>query len=231
MTEQPARILIADDEPQIRRFLRTTLGAQGYVLIEAGAGEEAIIKAASERPDVIILDLGLPDIDGIEVIRRIREWSTTPIIVLSVRGRESDKVQALDTGADDYVTKPFGMDELMARIRTALRNRLRAEVDEPVFRSGNLVVDLARRVVTVDGGEIRLTPIEFDLLRVLVKYAGKVVTHQQLLREVWGPADVDEVHYLRVYVRQLRKKIETDSTQPGHILTEPGVGYRLSVQE
>lgn len=231
MTEQPARILIADDEPQIRRFLRTTLGAQGYVLIEAGAGEEAIIKAASERPDVIILDLGLPDIDGIEVIRRIREWSTTPIIVLSVRGRESDKVQALDTGADDYVTKPFGMDELMARIRTALRNRLRAEVDEPVFRSGNLVVDLARRIVTVDGGEIRLTPIEFDLLRVLVKYAGKVVTHQQLLREVWGPADVDEVHYLRVYVRQLRKKIETDSTQPRHILTEPGVGYRLSVQE
>lgn len=231
MSEQPTRVLVVDDEPQIRRFLRTSLSAHGYTIMEAANGQEAIRKATLERPDVIILDLGLPDVDGIEVIRCIREWSKVPIIVLSVRGRESDKIAALDAGADDYVTKPFGMGELMARIRAALRNWLKKEADEPVFQTGGLVVDLAKRMVSVDGREIRLTPTEYDLLRVLVIHAGKVVTHQHLLREVWGPADVDETHYVRVYVGQLRLKMEADPAQPRYILTEPGVGYRLCVDQ
>jgi two-component system, OmpR family, KDP operon response regulator KdpE len=229
--EQPTRVLVVDDEPQIRRFLRTSLSAHGHTVIEAVNGQEALLKVTDERPDVVILDLGLPDMDGMEIIRRAREWSKVPIIVLSVRGRESDKIAALDEGADDYVTKPFGMGELMARIRTALRNRLTGQVADPVFRSGGLVVDLARRQVSVDGREVRLTPNEYDLLRVLVLNAGKVVTHQHLLREVWGPADVDQTHYVRVYVGQLRQKIEADSSRPRHILTEPGVGYRLNATE
>jgi two-component system KDP operon response regulator KdpE len=229
VSEQPTRVLVVDDEPQIRRFLRTSLGAKGYTVVEASNGQEALLRATSERPEVVILDLGLPDMDGMEVIRRVREWSKVPIIVLSVRGRESDKIAALDAGADDYVTKPFGMGELMARIRAALRNQLEKETDEPVFRSGGLVVDLARRMVSVDDRQIRLTPTEYDLLRVLVTHAGKVVTHPHLLREVWGPADVDETHYVRVYIGQLRQKIETDPAQPRYILTEPGVGYRLRV--
>jgi two-component system KDP operon response regulator KdpE len=227
VSEQSARVLVVDDEPQIRRFLRTSLGAHGYTILEASNGQEALLRATSERPDILVLDLGLPDMDGMEVIRRVREWSKVPIIVLSVRGRESDKIAALDAGADDYVTKPFGMGELMARIRAALRNRLEKETDEPVFESGGLRVDLAKRLVSVDGREIRLTPTEYDLLRVLVANAGKVVTHQHLLREVWGPADVDETHYVRVYVGQLRQKLEADPAQPKHIVTEPGVGYRL----
>lgn len=185
------------------------------------------MKTAMERLDVIILDMGLPDEDGLDVIRRIREWSQIPIIVLSVRGREADKIEALDRGADDYVTKPFGMGELLARIRAALRHRLQSEVEEPVFRSGGLTVDLARRVVSVDGREVKLTPKEYDLLHALVIHAGKVLTHQQLLREVWGPAYVNQPHYLRVYIGQLRQKIEPDPAQPRYILTEPGVGYRL----
>ena len=231
MSELTTRVLVVDDEPQIRRFLRTSLGAHGYAIVEAANGQEALLKASSDRPDIVILDLGLPDMDGIEVIRSVREWSKVPIIVLSVRGRETDKIAALDAGADDYVTKPFGMGELLARIRAALRNRLRNEADEPVFRSGGLVVDLARRIVSVDGREIKLTPTEYDLLRVLVTNAGKVVTHQHLLREVWGPSDVDQTHYVRVYVGQLRQKIEADPSRPRYILTEPAVGYRMRVAD
>lgn len=223
----PVRILVIDDEPQIRRFLRTSLSAHGYQVMEAARGQDAMVLVTTERPDVVILDLGLPDMDGLEVISRVREWSKMPIIVLSVRGQEHDKIAALDGGADDYVTKPFGMGELLARIRAALRHRRQAEADEPVFRSGGLMVDLARRVVTVDGHEVKLTPREYDLLRVLVMHAGKVITHRHLLREVWGPASEYETHYLRVYVGQLRQKIERDPAQPYYILTEAGVGYRL----
>jgi two-component system KDP operon response regulator KdpE len=227
MSEQPIRVLVVDDEPQIRRLLRVSLAAQGYHLIEAASGEQAVTRAATERPDLVILDLGLPDMDGHEVVRRLREWTEVPIIVLSVRDRESDKVRAFDEGADDYVTKPFGMPELMARMRAALRHRLQSETKDPVFRSGDLVVDLGRRAVTVAGLEMKLTPKQYDLLRVLVAHAGKVMTHQQLLRQVWGPAYGKESQYLRVYVAQLRQKIEPDPTRPKYILTEPGVGYRL----
>ena len=221
------RVLVVDDEPQIRRFLRVSLDAQGYKMSEAAHGEAALTMAASEQPDLIILDLGLPDLDGQEVIRRLREWTDVPIIVLSVREREGEKVAALDQGADDYVTKPFGMSELLARIRAALRHRLQAETEEPIFMSGGLTVDLARRLVTIAGVEIKLTPKEYDLLKLLVTHAGKVLTHQQILRAVWGPAYVNDTHYLRVYIGQLRQKIEADPAQPYYILTEPGVGYRL----
>jgi two-component system KDP operon response regulator KdpE len=231
VTEPSIRILIVDDEPQIRRFLRTTLSAHGYRVIEASCGREAMTLAATERPELMLLDLGLPDIEGLEVIQRLREWSTVPIIVVSVRGQEAEKIEALDSGADDYVTKPFGMGELLARIRAALRHRLQAEVDEPVFRSAGLTVDLVRRIVTVDGREVKLTPKEYDLLRVLVNHAGKVITHQHLLREVWGPGSVHETHYLRVYIGQLRQKVEPDPAQPRYNLTEPGVGYRLRMDD
>jgi two-component system, OmpR family, KDP operon response regulator KdpE len=231
VAEPAIRVLIVDDEPQIRRFLRTTLSAHGYRVIEASCGREAITLTATERPELVLLDLGLPDIEGLEVIHRLREWSTMPIIVVSVRGQEAQKIAALDSGADDYVTKPFGMGELLARIRAALRHRLQAEVDDPVFRSAGLTVDLVRRIVTVDGLEVKLTPKEYDLLRVLVTHAGKVITHQHLLREVWGPGAVYETHYLRVYIGQLRQKLEPDPAQPRYILTEPGVGYRLRMED
>jgi two-component system KDP operon response regulator KdpE len=231
MTESAIRVLVVDDEPQIRRFLRTSLSAHGYRVIEASCGREAIALTTTERPEVLLLDLGLPDMDGLEVIHRLREWSTVPIIVVSVRGQEAEKIAALDGGADDYVTKPFGMGELLARLRAALRHRLQAEVEEPLFRCGTLSVDLLRRLVTVDGREVKLTPKEYDLLRTLVTHAGKVVTHQYLLREVWGPGSLAETHYLRVYIGQLRQKIEPDLAQPRYILTEPGVGYRLRVEE
>jgi len=231
VSEQPIRVLVVDDEPQIRRFLRTSLSAHGYHLIEAACGNEAIVKMTTERPDIVILDLGLPDMDGLDIIRRVREWSNIPMLVLSVRGREDDKIAVLDGGADDYVTKPFNMGELLARIRAALRHRLQAEVEEPVFRSAGLTVDLVRRVVLVDNCEVKLTPKEYDLLRVLVIHAGKVVTHQHLLRDVWGPASVYETHYLRVYIGQLRQKLEPDPAQPRYILTEPGVGYRLRIMD
>jgi two-component system KDP operon response regulator KdpE len=221
------RLLVVDDEPAIRRLLRVSLTAQGYQIEEAEGGKEAVLKAADLQPDLIILDLGLPDFDGQEVIRRVREWSTAPIIVLSVRDREGDKVRALDGGADDYVTKPFSMAELNARIRTALRHRVQAEVADPVFRTGELTVDLGRRTVMLGGAEVRLTPKEYDLLRVLVTHSGKVVTHQQLLRAVWGPGYSGESHYLRVYIGQLREKLEPDPARPRYIVTEPGVGYRL----
>jgi two-component system KDP operon response regulator KdpE len=227
MTGQTIRILVVDDEPQIRRLLRATLTAHGYTIVESASGADAILKATMEHPDLILLDLGLPDIDGTEVIERIREWSRVPIIVLSVRDREQDKIMALDRGADDYVTKPFGAGELLARIRAALRHKVQSEAPDPVFTSGDLTVDLSRRIVTVDGAEVRLTPKEYDLLRHLVAHAGKVLTHQFLLREVWGPAFVGQTHYLRVFIGTLRQKIEKNPSQPEHILTEPGVGYRL----
>jgi two-component system KDP operon response regulator KdpE len=231
VTEPLIRVLIVDDEPQIRRFLRTSLIAHGYRVSEASCGREALTLATTERPECVLLDLGLPDMDGLDVIRRLREWCSAPIIVISVRGQEAEKIAALDSGADDYVTKPFGMGELLARLRAALRHRLQAETGEPVFRSGGLTVDLVKRVVTVDAREVKLTPKEYDLLRVLVTHAGKVITHQQLLRAVWGPGSLYETHYLRVYVGQLRQKLEPDPALPRYLVTEPGVGYRLRIQD
>ncbi len=222
-----ARVLIVDDEPQIRRFLSASLNSHQYTVIEAHTGNEAIRLCTTAQPDLVILDLGLPDIDGRDVLSRIREWSRVPIIVLSVRFDEQDKIDALDRGADDYVTKPFSMGELLARMRTALRHRVDVNADSPLFASGGLSVDVTRRVVTVEEEEVRLSRKEYEVLRVLVKHAGKVITHQQLLREVWGPAHVNETQYLRVYVGQLRQKIERDPTQPRYIVTEAGVGYRL----
>ena len=224
---KPARILVIDDEPAIRRFLRTGLSSQGYELVEAEAGQAAIDLVPREKPDLIVLDLGLPDMDGLEVLQQLRRTSLVPVIVLSVRSDETGKVKALDLGADDYVTKPFGMEELTARVRTALRHRLQQQGEAPVFRCGDLTVDLVRRHVSVKGREIKLSAKEYDLLRLLVMHAGKVLTHQFLLREVWGPAHTGDVQYLRVYIRTLREKLEEDSTRPRYLLTETGVGYRL----
>jgi two-component system KDP operon response regulator KdpE len=223
----PAIVLI-EDEAQIRRFLRVTLHAQGYRLFEAITGADGLVEIATRQPDIVIVDLGLPDMDGLEVIRRLREWSSVPVIVLSARGGERDKVTALDSGADDYIEKPFGTDELLARVRVALRHGAGGTRDaDAVFKVGELVVDQARRVVTLDNHAVHLTPIEYKILTVLVHHAGKVLTHRQLLREVWGPTHVEHAHYLRVYMGQLRRKIEHDSAQPRYLLTEPGVGYRL----
>jgi len=224
----PLRILVVDDEPAILRFLRAGLGSQGYVVAEATTGEAALEAIRQRRADLVVLDLGLPDIDGLEVIRRIRDsGATVPIIVLSSRGEEAVKVTALDAGADDYVTKPFGIDELLARIRAAQRHRLQQQGEPPVFRSGDLSVDLVRRIVTVRGKEEKFSPREYEVLRLLVAHAGKVLTHRMMLREIWG-ADAD-VQYLRIYIRALRQKIEPDPERPDHILTETGVGYRLRV--
>jgi two-component system KDP operon response regulator KdpE len=223
-------ILVVDDEPPIRRLLRTSLAAEGFEVLEADTAEKALALIASGRPEIAILDLGLPDLDGLDVIRRVRAGgSKLPIIVLSSRGEERGKVEALDLGADDYVTKPFGIAELVARIRTALRHRFLEQGSEPVFKSGDLTADLVRRVVTVKGEEVKLSPKEYDILRLLVLHAGKVLTHRFLMQEVWGAAC--DVQYLRIYVRQLRQKIETDPEYPMHILTETGVGYRLRVQD
>jgi two-component system KDP operon response regulator KdpE len=227
MSSQPT-ILIVDDEPPIRRFLRSSLAAQGYRVVEAETGEAALRQIADERPDLIVLDLGLPDRDGIELIREIRQTVETPIVVLSVRDDEKGKVQALDLGASDYVTKPFGTEELLARVRAALRHRLLEQGERPVFRLKDLEVDLVRRIVTLRQERIHLTPKEYDLLRLLIMHAGKVLTHRQLLRDIWGPAHVEDSDYLRSYVRMLRSKIEDDPTRPQLILTEPGVGYRLN---
>ncbi len=222
-------VLVVDDEAPIRRFLRLSLAGEGYRVIEAASAAESLKAITLQRPDVVILDLGLPDRDGLGLLREIREWSGVPVVVLSAREKENDKVAALEAGADDYVTKPFGGGEVMARMRVALRHAATAGAPpgEAVFTSGDLRVDLARRQVFVGGREVRLTPIEYRLLAVLVKHAGKVLTHRQLLHEVWGPEYGDENHYVRVYVAQLRRKLESDPARPRYLRTEPGVGYRL----
>jgi two-component system KDP operon response regulator KdpE len=221
-------LLLVEDEPQMRRFLRASLGSHGFRLLEAGAVREALALATSHNPEVVLLDLGLPDGDGIELTRRFRQWSRVPIIVISARGRETDKVEALDAGADDYLTKPFGVGELLARIRVALRHPQQAVgVSTPVLESGPLRIDQDRRLVTLEGREIRLTPIEYRLLVLLAGNAGKVLTQRQLLKEVWGPGHTEETHYLRVYMAQLRRKIEAEPARPQLLVTEPGVGYRL----
>ena len=224
-------VVLIEDEPQIRRFLRATLTGEGYRLFEATTGADGLVQAGSRQPDVVIMDLGLPDMDGVVVIRRLREWSAVPVIVLSARGQERDKVTALDAGADDYVSKPFAAGELLARIRVALRHAAGAshEGDAAPFRVGSLAVDLYRRQVAVAGVEVRLTPIEYRLLATLVAHAGKVVTHQQLLREVWGPNHSEQAHYVRVYMAHLRGKLEAEPARPRYLRTEPGVGYRLVV--
>ncbi|MCL4859282.1 MAG: response regulator [Caldilineaceae bacterium] len=229
MSEGP-QILVVDDEIQIRRFLKISLEARGYRVFETASGQDALEKAALVRPDLIILDLGLPDMDGLTVLRQLREWTQTPVVILSVRDDDQGKVAALDAGADDYLTKPFSVEELMARLRVAQRHAQPAPA-EAVFQNGDLRVDLARRLVTVKGQPVRLTPTEYALLRLLAQHAGRVLTHRQILKEVWGPAYVDETHYLRVYFAQLRQKLEADPARPQLILTEPGVGYRLSVRE
>ncbi len=223
------RILVVDDERPIRRYLRTVLGAQGYTVLEAACGKDALVAGANEHPDLIILDLGLPDIDGVDVTRRLREWTSIPIIILSVREQENDKVSALDAGADDYLTKPFGTEELLARIRVALR-RLGQTGGEPVYQVDNLTVDLANRQVLLKGEEVALTPTEYDLLRLLVQNAGKVMTHNHLLSQVWGHSYEEDAHLLRVNMSNLRRKIEPDPSRPHYILTEPGVGYRLRAE-
>ena len=228
MNEIGFRVLVVDDERAIRRYLHAALNAHGYIIYEGINGQEALSMAAAERPDLLILDLGLPDIDGVEVTRQIREWSQLPIIILSVREQEGDKVAALDAGADDYLTKPFSTGELMARIRVALRRSTQTST-EPVFTSGELEVNLSRRLVTVKDQEISLTPTEYDLLRVLIQHPGRVLTHRQLLQKVWGNAYETEAHLLRVNMSNLRRKIEPDPTRPHYIITEPGVGYRLRV--
>jgi two-component system KDP operon response regulator KdpE len=220
-------VLVVDDEPPIRRFLRTSLGAAGYRIVAAESAAQATAMLATEKPDVIILDLGLPDRSGLDVIAEIRTRSPVPIIVLSARSDERSKVEALDLGADDYISKPFGMAELTARLRAALRHAFQAQGEMAVFASGDLAVDLVRRQVTRDGRDVKLSPKEFDLLKHLVTHAGKVLTHRHLLREVWGPAHSADVQYLRVFIRGLRQKLEPDPTRPTHILTELGVGYRL----
>jgi two-component system, OmpR family, KDP operon response regulator KdpE len=219
-------VLVVDDEPPIRRLLRTSLSANGFHVLEAANGRDGLAAIEAQKPEIIVLDLGLPDIDGLDIIRTLRAGGNrTPIVVLSSRGEERIKVEALDAGADDYVTKPFGIAELIARIRAALRHRLQVQGAEPVFESGGLRVDLVRRIATVDGVEVKLSPKEYDILRLLVLHAGKVLTHRFLMNEVWG--SVGDVQYLRIYVRQLRAKIEARPEQPQHILTETGVGYRL----
>lgn len=228
MNETGQRVLVVDDENAIRRYLRAALSAQGFAIFEAANGQEAINSVVSNHPDLIILDLGLPDFDGIEVTRRLREWSQTPIIILSVREAENDKIAALDAGADDYLTKPFGTGELMARMRVALR-RMTNTPDEPVLQVDNLKMDLSRRLVTVGEEQVSLTPTEYEILRLLLQNAGKVLTHRQLLRQVWGTAYESEMHILRVNISNLRRKIEADPSRPHYLLTEPGVGYRIRV--
>ncbi len=228
MTGTLVRILVVDDERPIRRFLNASLSGQ-YTILEAATGEEALAMAVSSRPDVILLDLGLPDLDGIEVTRRLREWTQIPIIIVSVRDQEEDKITALDAGADDYLTKPFSVGELTARVRAALRRSAHPE-SEPVFQKDDLQVDLARRNVVKQGQAINLTPTEYDILRLLVQHAGKVLTHAQLIRSIWGSesvSDEEDAHLLRVNMSNLRHKLETDPSRPHYIVTEPGVGYRL----
>jgi two-component system, OmpR family, KDP operon response regulator KdpE len=223
-------VLVVEDEPQIRRFLRTSLGAHGFDVLEAENGSRGLADAAARRPDCLILDLGLPDMEGVDVIRRLREWTALPVIVLSARAQESDKVAALDAGADDYVTKPFGVSELLARLRVALRHSaaLGSGSQSTVFQAGDVRVDLEARRVTLSGTEVHLTPTEYRLLATLVRHAGRVLTQRFLLKEVWGPAYIERPHYLRIYMANLRQKLERDPARPALLLTETGVGYRLA---
>jgi two-component system KDP operon response regulator KdpE len=222
--------LVIDDELQMRRLLRVCLEANGYRVLEAATGTEGIAEAAQHPPDVVILDLGLPDMEGVAVLKRLREWSRVPVVVLSVRDREEDKIAALDNGADDYVTKPFSSGELLARLRVAQRHAVPSS-ETTVFRSGQLEVDLAARVVKLKSKEVKLTVTEYSLLRLFVQHAGKVLTHRQILRDVWGPNYVEQTHYLRVYLAHLREKLEANPAQPELLITEPGVGYRLVCKE
>lgn len=232
MTDVALLILIVEDEPQMQKFLRASLSAAGYRVMEASTGAEGLTLARMHNPDLVLLDLGLPDMDGMEVTKQLREWSRKPIIVISARGQESDKVEALDVGADDYLTKPFGTEELMARMRVALRHAARVGEDrlEPTLTIGELTIDLDKRQVFVAGREVHLTPNEYKLFAYLMKNAGKVLTHRQLLKEVWGPAYATQTHYLRVYMVQLRHKLEAEAARPRYLVTEPGVGYRLKVE-
>jgi two-component system KDP operon response regulator KdpE len=231
MTENHTTILLIEDENQMRRFLRVTLHSEKYGVIEAENGADGITQAAMRNPDVVLLDLGLPDMDGLEVINKLREWSAVPIIIISAREQEGDKIKALDSGADDYLTKPFGAGELVARIRVALRHAAPKSPDQggSVFVANDLKIDFLKRQVHRGAREIHLTPIEYRLLTVLVRNAGRVMTHRQILKEVWGPPYIEQTHYLRVFMNQLRKKIETDSTRPRFLLNEPGVGYRFNL--
>jgi two-component system, OmpR family, KDP operon response regulator KdpE len=231
MTSDKGLILLIEDEPQMRRFLRITLQGYGYRFIEASTGEQGLTEVATRNPDVVLLDLGLPDIDGLEVTKRLREWTQIPVIVLSAREQEEDKIRALDAGADDYLTKPFGAGELLARIRVALRRAAlqHSGSEASVFVLDNLKVDLLKRQVFLNDDEVHLTPIEYRLLAVLIKYAGKVITHNQLMKEVWGLAYVEQSHYLRIYMAQLRHKLEADPARPKFFINEPGIGYRLKV--
>jgi two-component system KDP operon response regulator KdpE len=229
MSEPAPVILVIEDEQAIQKFLRLTLGSQNYRVVEAETGKAGLVQAATCQADLVILDLGLPDMDGVELTRQLRQWSTVPIIIVSARGKEQDKIVALDAGADDYLTKPFGVGELLARVRVALRRKATEAAGEAVFEAGGLKVDLLRRQVSVGEKEVHLTPNEYRLLTTLVKNAGKVMTHHQLLREVWGPGTTQESHYLRVYMNQLRQKLEPEPARPRFLLTEPGVGYRLAV--
>jgi two-component system KDP operon response regulator KdpE len=232
MSENKSTVLVIEDEEQMRKFMRLALTAQGYRVIEAANGEDGLKQAVSYTPDLVILDLGLPDIDGMEVARRLREWSAAPILIVSARGQESNKVEALDQGADDYLTKPFGAGELLARIRVALRHAARNAQDPAVTSAtlGDARVDLARRLVFMGDQEIHLTPIEYKLVAMLVKHAGMVLTHKQLLDQVWGPGHAHQTQYLRVYMTQLRHKLEKNPARPKYLLTEPGVGYRLKLE-
>jgi len=232
ITSQSSTVLLIEDEPEIRRFLRSSLPKHGYHLVEATTGQDALAQAAAQNPDMVLLDLGLPDMDGLDIIRSLRAWTQIPILILSARAQEQVKVVALDSGADDYVTKPFGIDELLARMRTAQRHAVHSvtEGGESVFTIGDIRVDLVHRQVFVSEKEVHLTPIEYKLLTTLVRYAGKVVTHRQLLKEVWGPLHVEESHYLRVYMRQLRNKLEKNPAHPRYLTTELGVGYRLRME-
>ena len=226
MSEKGLRVLVIDDEPQIRKLLKVSLGAHGYDVHESMSGMDSVVQAADIKPDLVILDLGLPDIDGKEVVRRLREWSDVPILILTARDQEKEKIDALDAGADDYITKPFSMGELLARMRVSVRRSAHAGED-PVIQCGDLLIDLAQRRVTVDAQEIKLTPTEYDIIKILAQNAGKVLTHRQLLKAVWGDTYSDDTHYIRVYIGQLRRKIEPNPTQPRYIITESGVGYRL----
>jgi two-component system KDP operon response regulator KdpE len=230
MTEARATILVVEDEPEIRRFLRSSLGAEGYRVVESETGARGAIDAGTHKPDLAIVDLGLPDVDGIEVIRKIRGWSPMPILVLSARAQERSKIEALDAGADDYVTKPFGVGELLARVRVALRHATQPSSGKELVLS-DVTIDFEKRVAKKGSAEIHLTPIEFRLLASLAKHLGLVLTHRQLLREVWGPSHVEHTHYLRIYMKQLREKLEADPVRPKHLLTETGVGYRLVAED